>query len=55
MTNDEHNKDPNVKQPGEKPEGAQHYNPGNQSGKSQSIPPDRQEDKELRQERPTQR
>jgi hypothetical protein len=27
------NKNPNEKQPGEKPEGEHHYNPGNQSGK----------------------
>jgi hypothetical protein len=27
------NKNPNEKQPGEKPEGKYHYNPGNQSGK----------------------
>ena len=26
--------DPNRKQPGEKPEGKYHYNPGNQSGKT---------------------
>lgn len=36
------NKNPNEKQPGEKPEGAQHYNPGNQSGKG----PVRREDSE---------
>jgi hypothetical protein len=28
------NKNPNEKQPGEKPEGKYHYNPGNQSGKT---------------------
>jgi hypothetical protein len=27
------NKNPNEHQPGEKPEGKYHYNPGNQSGK----------------------
>jgi hypothetical protein len=27
------NKDPNEKQPGEKPEGKYHYNPGNMAGK----------------------
>jgi hypothetical protein len=27
------NKNPNERQPGEKPEGKYHYNPGNQSGK----------------------
>ena len=27
------NKKPNEKQPGEKPEGKYHHNPGNQSGK----------------------
>jgi hypothetical protein len=41
MTKDDHNRDVNQKQPGERPEGAQHYNPGNQSGKSQSSPPDK--------------
>lgn len=28
------NKNPNEHQPGEKPEGKFHYNPGNQSGKT---------------------
>jgi hypothetical protein len=28
------NKNPNQKQPGEKPPGKYHYNPGNQSGKT---------------------
>lgn len=28
------NRDPSRKQPGEKPEGKYHYNPGNQSGKA---------------------
>ena len=38
MAND---KDPNQKQPGEKPEGKYHYNPGNQSGKTiESIKPE---------------
>jgi hypothetical protein len=32
-------KNPNEKQPGEKPEGKQHYNPGNQSGKEAEIVP----------------
>ena len=33
------NKNPNEKQPGEKPEGKYHYNPGNQSGKAiESVP-----------------
>ncbi len=27
------------KKPGEKPEGEQHYNPGNMSGKTAKIPP----------------
>ena len=35
------NKNPNVKQPGEKPEGKYHYNPGNQSGKTaENLPKD---------------
>jgi hypothetical protein len=33
------NKNPNEKQPGEKPEGKYHYNPGNQSGKVAEIVP----------------
>ncbi|SIO49027.1 hypothetical protein SAMN05443247_06340 [Bradyrhizobium erythrophlei] len=33
------NKNPNEKQPGEKPEGKYHYNPGNQSGKTAEIVP----------------
>jgi len=32
-------KKPNEKQPGEKPEGTYHYNPGNQSGKEAKIVP----------------
>jgi len=33
------NKNPNEKQPGEKPEGKLHYNPGNQSGKvAEAVP-----------------
>jgi hypothetical protein len=33
------NKKPNEKQPGEKPEGKYHYNPGNQSGKeAEKVP-----------------
>jgi hypothetical protein len=33
------NKNPNEKQPGEKPEGNYHYNPGNQSGKvAENVP-----------------
>ena len=31
------NKDPSKKQPGEKPPGKYHYNPGNQSGKTIEI------------------
>jgi len=31
------NKNRNEKQPGEKPEGKQHYNPGNQSGKVAEV------------------
>jgi hypothetical protein len=37
------NKNPNEKQPGEKPEGTYHFNPGNQSGKSKVVPEDRPE------------
>ena len=33
------NKNPNEKQPGEKPEGKFHYNPGNQSGKVAEVAP----------------
>jgi hypothetical protein len=33
------NKKRNDKQPGEKPEGKHHYNPGNQSGKTTEIVP----------------
>lgn len=34
------NKNPNEKQPGEKPEGKYHYNPGNQSGKKADDAPE---------------
>ena len=34
------NTKPNEKQPGEKPEGKFHYNPGNQSGKVAEIAPE---------------
>jgi hypothetical protein len=37
---DNNNKNPNEKQPGEKPDGKYHFNPGNQSGKTKSIPKD---------------
>lgn len=40
---DNNTKNPNEKQPGEKPDGTYHFNPGNQSGKSQSVPKDRPE------------
>jgi hypothetical protein len=40
---DNNNKNPNEKQPGEKPEGTYHFNPGNQSGKSKAVPKDRSE------------
>lgn len=33
MANDNNNKNPNVKQPGENPEGKYHFNPGNMAGK----------------------
>ena len=39
----DNNKNPNEKRPGEKPEGTYHFNPGNQSGKSKSIPKDQPE------------
>ncbi len=39
MSND--NKNPNQRQPGEKPEGKFHYKPGNQSGKTvEPVNPD---------------
>ena len=37
------NKNPDVKQPGEKQEGKYHYNPGNQSGKTADILKDESE------------
>lgn len=40
---DNNNKNPNEKQPGEKPEGTYHFNPGNQSGKTKAVPKDRSE------------
>jgi hypothetical protein len=40
---DDNNKNPNEKQPGEKPEGTYHFNPGNQSGKSKTVPKDHPE------------
>ena len=40
---DNNNKNPNEKRPGEKPEGTYHFNPGNQSGKTKSVPKDRSE------------
>jgi hypothetical protein len=39
----DNNKNPNEKQPGEKPDGTYHFNPGNQSGKSKTVPKDRPE------------
>jgi hypothetical protein len=39
------NKNPNEKQPGEKPEGKQHYNPGNQSGKEAGMVPKEETEK----------
>jgi hypothetical protein len=33
MANDNNNKNPNVKQPGENPDGKYHFNPGNMAGK----------------------
>lgn len=43
MADNNNNKDPNEKQPGEKPEGTYHFNPGNQSGKTKAVPKDRSE------------
>lgn len=40
---DKNNRNPNEKQPGEKPEGTYHFNPGNQSGKTKAAPKDRSE------------
>lgn len=40
---DNNNKNPNEKRSGEKTEGTYHFNPGNQSGKSKSVPKDRSE------------
>jgi hypothetical protein len=34
MANDNNNKSPNEKQPGENPEGKYHFNPGNMAGKT---------------------
>lgn len=42
----DNNKNPNEKQPGERPEGPEgtyHFNPGNQSGKSEAVPKDQPE------------
>jgi hypothetical protein len=46
------NKNPNEKQPGEKPEGKHHYNPGNQSGKEAEIVPKEDAHKEKEPGRP---
>jgi hypothetical protein len=43
MADNNNNKNPNDKQPGEKPEGTYHFNPGNQSGKGKAVPKDRPE------------
>jgi len=40
MADNGNNQNPNKKRPGEKPEGTYHYNPGNQSGKTKSVPKD---------------
>jgi hypothetical protein len=37
MADKDNNKNPNEEQPGEKPEGKYHYNPGNQSGKVAEV------------------
>ena len=42
-SNDNNNKNPDEKRPGEKPDGTYHFNPGNQSGKSKAVPEDRTE------------
>ena len=39
------NTKPNEKQPGEKPEGKEHYNPGNQSGKEAGLVPKEETEK----------
>ena len=39
------NKNPNEKQQGEKPEGKEHYNPGNQSGKEAEMVPKEETEK----------
>jgi hypothetical protein len=46
---DENSKNPNVKQPGENPEGKFHYNPGNMAGE---IPGDEKQTSENRDEVP---
>jgi hypothetical protein len=47
-------KNPNEKQPGEKPEGKYHYNPGNQSGKeAENVPKkETEEDNDSSHDRP---
>jgi hypothetical protein len=40
------NKNPNEKQPGEKPEGKYHHNPGNQSGKAPETVPKEEAEKD---------
>jgi len=40
------NKNPNVKQVGEKAQGKYHYNPGNQSGKEAKIVPNEEAEKD---------
>ena len=41
------NKNPNEKQPGEKPEGKYHYNPGNQAGKTaENVPKEEAKEKD---------
>jgi hypothetical protein len=42
------NRHPNEKQPDEKPESTDHFNPGNQSGKSKTVPKDRSEQRNNR-------
>ncbi len=40
-------KNPKEKQPGEKPEGKYHFNPGNQSGKApENVPPEKDAEKD---------
>jgi hypothetical protein len=48
MADNDNNRNPNKRQPGEKPEGTYHFNPGNQSGKSKTVPKDQPEPRKSR-------